>query len=140
MPEVVATCHAVLALTAAPIPASIVVFSAPGAKQYPVKWSFSQGILWQTDIDFQGADFAAIEADLTRKTGVKPNERQEADTPNLYGGVIEVQRKATWLTPELFALLEEDEQLAGGQMHLAVIGRDHYDAWARAHAEKRPLD
>jgi len=141
MPEVIATCRAVLALTASPAISTITVSSEPGTKPYPVKWSFGDGRLLQIDIDFQeGGDFDAIEADLTHKTGVKPDQNKEADTPNLYGGVIEVYRKATWLTPELFAVLEEDEKIGGGQMHLSVVTRNRYDAWAKTHAVKGPLD
>jgi hypothetical protein len=141
MPGVVATCRAVLALTASPAISTITASSEPGTKPYPVKWSFGDGRLLQIDIDFQeGGDFDAIEADLTHKTGVKPGQNKEADTPNLYGGVIEVYRKATWLTSELFAVLEEDEKIGGGQMHLSVVTRSGYDSWAKTHAVKGPLD
>jgi len=135
MPDEVATCHALLALTG-----NAVIHSLPHARPWPVTWRFSSGLLQQIDIDFHGADFSEVSDDVSSKTGKRPDENAERDTPNLYGGTIRVYRKATWLTPELFAVLESDQALAGGQMYLSVISRAAYDTWARTHARKSTLD
>ncbi len=92
------------------------------------------------DVNLRGADFSDVAKDVTAKTGVQPSENKEISTPNLYGAIIMVSRKATWLTPELYALLENSEGTVDGQMHLSVISRPEYDAWAQAHLKKGSLD
>ena len=62
------------------------------------------------------------------------------DTPNLYGAMLHVYRKATWLTPELYALLESDEGTVDVQMHFSAITRAEYDAWQRTHLKHGVLD
>lgn len=140
MPDVIATCHAVLALDAPPSATPIIVHSLPNARPRPVTWHFKNGQLYQIDIDFHGGDFTEVATDLTKKTGVRPDENKEIDTPNLYGAVIKVYRRATWLNPELYALLEQDQGITDGQLLLSVISRAEYDAWAKIHLKKSTLD
>jgi hypothetical protein len=140
MPDVIATCHSLLALTAPPSSDPILIQSLPNTRPRPVKWRFNNGALSQIDVDFHGADFAEVANDVSAKTKVKPDENKEVDTPNLYGATLHVYRKVTWLTPELYALLEDDEGIVDGQMHLSVINRAEYDVWAKAHLKKNSLD
>lgn len=140
MPDVIATCHSLLALTAPPSSTPVLIKSLPNSRPRPVTWHFKNGTLSQIDIDFHGANFADVAKDVTEKTRVQPNENKEVDTPNLYGAVIQVSRKAAWLTPELYAVLEDSEGTVDGQMHLSVISRAEYDVWAQAHLKKGSLD
>jgi hypothetical protein len=48
--------------------------------------------------------------------------------------------KATSLTQEMYALLEDEEGLVDGQLHFSAITRAEYDAWTRAHSKKSALD
>jgi hypothetical protein len=140
MPDEIATCHSLLALTSPPRNSPMVVQSLPNTRLHPVMWHFAGGVLTEIDIDFHGADFNEVANDVSNKTGVKPHDDKEVDTPNLYSALIHVYRKATWLTPELYALLESDQGIADGQMHFSVITRAAYDAWAKVHAKKSFLD
>lgn len=140
MPDVIDTCNSLLAITSNLKGQAVVVHSIPLSRPRPVTWRLVNGYLVQIDIDFHGADFNEVENDLSSKTGTRPNENKEVDTPNLYGAILKVYRRATWLTPELFAVLESDEGLADGQMHLSVISRAEYDLWAKTHARKGSLD
>lgn len=140
MPDVIDTCHSLLAITAHSKSTPVLVHSLPHTRPRPITWHFFNGFLMQIDIDFHGADFGEVEGDLTSKTGIRPNENKEVDTPNLYGAILKVYRRATWLTPELYAVLESDQGTADGQMHLSVITRAEYDAWAKTHGRKGSLD
>lgn len=140
MPDVIDTCHSLLAITAPSKSIPVLVHSLPHTRPRPIVWHFFNGFLMQIDIDFHGADFGEVENDLTSKTGARPNENKEVDTPNLYGAILKVYRRATWLTPELYAVLESDEGVADGEMHLSVIPRGEYDAWVKTHAKKGSLD
>jgi hypothetical protein len=140
MPDVIASCTAVIQLNA---PASIVPFvvrSDRDARPYPMTWRFQSGTLLQIDIDFRGGEFAAIEADMTAKTGIEPIAKKQTETPNLYGGIVAVSRMAMWLTPDTYAVLVQDEKLVDGQMHLLVTSRKQYDTWANSHTVKSALD
>jgi len=81
-----------------------------------------------------------VASDISNKLQAKPDENKETDTPNLYGANLHVYRKATWLTHELYALLEDEEGLADGQLHFSAITRAEYDTWTRAHSKKGALD
>jgi hypothetical protein len=140
MPDVIATCHSLLSLTAPPSSTPVLVKSLPGSRPRPITWRFKNGALFQIDIDFHGAVFSEVAGDVTSKTKVQPNESKEVDTPNLYGATIQVYRKATWLTPELYALLEDSEGTVDGQMYLSIISRAEYDEWAKTHLKKGSLD
>lgn len=140
MPDVIATCHALLALTAPASSSPVLIQSLPNSRPRPIIWHFRNGSLFQIDIDFHGGDFTEVARDLSAKTATRPNENKEVDTPNLYGATLKVYRRATWLTPELYALLEDDEGVVDGQMHLSIISRADYDVWAQAHAKKSSLD
>jgi hypothetical protein len=140
MPDVIAACHSLLALTAPASSSPVLVQSLPNSRPRPITWHFKNGTLFQIDIDFHRADFSEVANDLTAKTGVRPNENKEIDTPNLYGATLKVYRKATWLTPELYALLEDDEGISDGQMYVSVISRAEYDVWAKAHLRRGSLD
>src|SRR5262249_25281371 len=117
LPDVIATCHSLLALTAPAASSAILVQSLPNSRPRPITWHFQNGALSRIDIDFHGADFAAVANDFSAKTGAPPNESREVETPNLYGATLHVSRMATWLTPELYALLEDEEGLADGQIN-----------------------
>lgn len=140
MPDVIANCHSLLSLTAPASSSPVLIQSLPNSRPRPIVWHFRNGSLFQIDIDFHGADFAEVVKDISTKTASLPNGNKEVDTPNLYGATLKVYRKATWLTPELYALLEDDEGLVDGQMHLSVISRAEYDVWAKAHAKTSSLD
>ncbi len=140
MPDMVAACDSLLALTATASSSPVLVQSLPNSRPRPITWHFKNGALFQIDIDFHGADFATVANDFSAKTGVAPSENQEVDTPNLYGATLHVDRKAIWLTPELYALLVDEEGLADGQMQAFIMGRAEYEAWARSHTQKSSLD
>ena len=140
VPDEIATCHSVLALIAPASSSPVRIESLPNSRPHPIIWQFENGVLVEIDIDFHGANFAEVVNDFTSKTGLRPNEDKEVDTPNLYGATLHVSRKASWLTSELYALLEDEEGLVDGQMHLSVISRAKYDTWAKAHARKSTLD
>ncbi len=140
MPDEIATCHSVLALIAPASSSSILIESLPNSRPHPVTWHFENGVLAEIDIDFHGADFSEVVNDFTAKTGVRPNENKEVSTPNLYGATLHVSRKAAWLTPELYALLEDEEGFVDGKMRATIISRAKYDAWEKSHAKKGTLD
>lgn len=140
MPDEIATCHGLLALIAPPSSSPVVLHSRPHTRPHPITWHFKNGSLFQIDIDFHGVSFADVATDLTAKTSSRPDENRETDTPNLYGATIHVSRKATWLTPELYALLEEEEGIVDGQMYLSIISRAEYNSWLREHPTKGTLD
>lgn len=140
MPDVIATCHSLLELSASSPSSSVAVQSLPHTHPRPVIWHFTNGTLSEIDVDFQGGDFSEIAKDVTTKTGVGPDESKEVDTPNLYGALLHVYRKATWLTPELYALLEADQGALDAQIHLSVVTRMQYDVWKKAHLKQGSLD
>ncbi|WP_263408596.1 hypothetical protein [Terriglobus tenax] len=140
MPDVIATCHSLIALSGSPTPTALIVRSLPNTRPHPVTWHFKDSVLSQIDIDFHGAAFSEVAGDISSKLQTKPDQNKEIDTPNLYGATLHVSRKATWLTQELYALLEDEEGLADGQLHFSVITRAEYDAWTRAHSKKSALD
>jgi hypothetical protein len=139
MPDVIATCTSLLALTAASR-SPLLIQSIPNTRPHPVTWHFTNGTLSQIDIDFHGAEFADVASDISSKTATAPDENQEVDTPNLYGAILHVYRKATWLTPELYALLEAEQGTVEVQMQFSAISRAEYDAWARTRLKKGALD
>ena len=140
MPDVTSLCHSLLSLATSASSSPVVIQSLPNSRPRPIIWHFRNAALFQMDIDFHGADFGEVVRDLSAKTDTHPNENKEVDTPNLYGATLRVYRRATWLTPELYALLEDDEGTVDGQMHLSVISRAEYDTWAKTHAKKGSLD
>jgi hypothetical protein len=140
VPDEIATCDSVLALVASASSSPVRIESLPNSRPHPVTWLFENGVLVEIDIDFHGADFSELVNDFTAKTGVPSNENKEIDTPNLYGATLHVSRKASWLTPELYALLEDEEGLVDGQMRATIISRAKYDAWEKSHAKKGALD
>jgi hypothetical protein len=140
MPDVIATCHSLIALSGSPTPMALIVRSLPNTRPRPVTWHFKDGALSQIDIDFHGATFSEVASDISSKLQAKPDENKEIDTPNLYGATLHVSRKATWLTQELYALLEDEEGLVDGQLHFSAITRAEYYAWTRAHSRKSALD
>jgi len=140
MPDVIATCHSLIALSGSPSPTVLIVRSLPNTRPRPVTWHFKDGALSQIDIDFHGATFFEVASDISSKLQATPDENKEIDTPNLYGANLHVSRKATWLTHELYALLEDEEGLVDGQLHFSAITRAEYDAWTRSHSKKGALD
>lgn len=140
MPDEIATCNALLALTTTTSSSSVAIQSLPNSHPYPVTWQFQNGLLSEIDINFHGANFDTLVRDFTRKTGVKPSEDQAAYTPNLYGATIRLQRKVYWLTPELYAVLEEDQGTVDGQIHISILSRTKYDAWLKNHSNAGPFN
>lgn len=140
MPDKIATCHSVLALTAPASSAPVLIESLPNSRPHPVTWHFENGALVEMDIDFHGSDFMEVARDITAKTGVRPNENKETDTPNLYGATLHVSRRASWLTPEMYALLEDEEGLVDGQMRVMILSRAKYDTWAKSHVRRGTLN
>ena len=140
MPDMIATCHSLVELTGSPRSSPVLIQSLPNTRPHPVTWRFTSGTLAQIDIDFHGAEFAGVASDISGKTGTNPDENKEVDTPNLYGAILHVYRKATWLTPELYALLESDAGTVDVQMHFSAITRAEYDTWARTRLKHGALD
>ena len=140
MPDVIATCHSLIALSGSPSPTALLIRSLPNTRPHPVTWHFKDGTLSRIDIDFHGATFFEVASDISSKLQTKPDENKEIDTPNLYGANLHVSRKATWLTQELYALLEDEEGPVDGQLHFSAFTRAEYDAWARSHSKKSALD
>jgi hypothetical protein len=140
MPDVIETCTA-LSLLTQPTPSSpVLIHSLPNTWPRPLTWHFNHGVLNQIDIDFHGSDFAQVANDFSQKTGVRPNDGNEIDTPNMYGATIHVSQKATWLTRELYVLLEGESGGIDSQVSAMVMTRDAYDEWAKRHPAKSALD
>ena len=136
MQDVVAACHSLLALTAPPSSSPMLIQSLPDSKLRPFTWYFKMALCFGSMLISMVAISPKFPVTLTVKLTLHRSSITMIDTPNLYGATINVSRKAIWMTPELYALFEEDAGTASEQMRAFIISRAEYDVWIKATRSK----
>jgi hypothetical protein len=104
-----------------------------------VLWAFEAGRLSEVGVSMYNEDFVAVEGDMTKKVGFKPELSQPA-MHNAMGAAWNNQ-VAVWMSPDLVARLVDDRNPAEPSLELSVVSRKIFDDRVKRQAAAHsPLD